>query len=279
MVETILSVMTNFFRARIFGRAFTPPLLECRANVCDVCCNPRCRGDMPRTWKVRGEPATRIATVVVMVALSWFAAVKEQNRSRRADRWSYVIGLRTDLSCVPPADSAGILNILSRLDALSGRSRSCTGNRRWSDRRVMFATLDAGRVCIRSGDVLPDPDSCAAHEETAVEWMRETFAEAELQGSAAIMFIFLDGLSESHTEPWLSLREELARFRKPVVDIHRHSPPHRGDEPLQAARGGPFANLTRVVTGAGEVSGGENVQWMKINVDTRSEEVFSFAPR
>jgi hypothetical protein len=212
---------------------------------------------MPLTWKVRREPATRIATVVVMVAMSWFAAVKEQNRSRRADRWSYVIGLRTDLSCLPLAESAGALNILSRLetaalqndgfsqggdgrcdasydrsrwcfsetkpalDALGGRNRSCTGNRRWSDRRVMFATLDSGRVCTRSGDIPPDPDSCAAHDETAVEWMRETFAEAELQGSAAIMFISLDGL---------------------------------------------------------EVSGGENVQWIKINVDTKSEEVFSFVP-
>ena len=105
------------------------------------------------------------------------------------------------------------------LDPPSGRNRSCTGNRRWSDRRVMFATLDAGRVCNEAATSGPDPDSCAAHEETAVEWMRETFAEAELQGSAAIIFIFLDGFSDSHTELWLSLREELTRFRKPVVDI------------------------------------------------------------
>jgi hypothetical protein len=90
---------------------------------------------------------------------------------------------------------------------------------------------------------------------------------AEFQESAAIMFIFLDGSSDGHTELWFSLREELARFRKPVVDIYRNSPPHQADEPFQTARGA-FANLTSVVTGAGGVSGGEDVQWMKINVDT-----------
>jgi hypothetical protein len=269
---------------------------------------------MPLTWEMR-EPETKIATVVVIGALSWFAAVKEQNHSRRADRGSYVIGLKTDLSCLPLAENAGALNILSRLetatlqndgfshcgdgrcdgashegsqccfseteptlDAPSGRNRSCTGNRRWSDRRVMFATLDAGRVCTKSGDITPDPDLCAAHEETAVDWMRETFAEAELTGSAAIMFIFLDGWSNSHTALWHSLREELASFRRPVVDVYRNSPPHRADEPFHIARGGPFANLISVVTGAGEVSGGENEQWMKINVDTRFAEVFSFVP-
>jgi hypothetical protein len=78
--------------------------------------------------------------------------------------------------------------------------------------------------------------------------MRETFAEAEVQGSAAIMFIFLDGLTDGHTERWLSLREELVRFGRPVVDIYRNS----------------------------TLSEGDNVPWMKITVDTRSAEVFSF---
>jgi hypothetical protein len=109
--------------------------------------------------------------------------------------------------------------------------------------------------------------------------MRETFAEAEFQGTAAIMFIFLDGLSENHTELWLSLREELARFGKPVVDIHRTSPSQRTDEPVHTSRFGAFANLTSVVSGEGEVSGGESVPWMKIYVNTGAAEVFSFVPQ
>jgi hypothetical protein len=232
---------------------------------------------MPLARTIGRETATKIATVSVIVALSWFAAMKERNHPRLADRGSYVIGLRTDLSCVPLPESAGALNILSRLetatlqntpalDAPDDGNRSCTGNRRWSHRRVTFATLDAGRVCAKSGDIAPDWDSCAAHEETAVEWMRETFAEAEVQGSAAIMFIFLDGVTDGHTELWLSLREELVRFGRPVVDIHRSATPHRA-----------FENLTSVATGGGEVSEGNTVPWMKITVDTGSAEVFSFA--
>ena len=67
---------------------------------------------MPLTSTTKGEVATKILTVSVIVALSWFAAAKEHNRSRRADRGSYVIGLRTDLSCSPLPESAGAVNIL-----------------------------------------------------------------------------------------------------------------------------------------------------------------------
>ena len=57
------------------------------------------------------------------------------------------------------------------------------------------------------------------HEETVVEWMRETLGEAELlKDQAAIRFIFRDGSSDSHAELWVSLGEELTRFGKPVVE-------------------------------------------------------------
>ena len=174
---------------------------------------------MPLTWKIRGESAAKVATVAVIVALSWFAAVKEKDRSRRADRGSYAIGLRTDLSC------------LSFLE--SDRSDWCFNEpARWSERGVTIATLDAAHLCTRSGDMTPDLDSCAAHEEAVVQWMQETFAQAELQGSAAIMFILPDGAPDSHTELWLTLREELARFGMPVVDIRATRPRDRTDERL-----------------------------------------------
>lgn len=233
---------------------------------------------MPLTQKTRGELVTRIATAGVIVALSWFAAVKEHNRPRSAGRGSYVFGLRTDLSCLPLPESAGARNILGARCDGDGH-RSGTGNRRWSDRQVMFATLDAGRVCTRGGDIAPDLDSCAAPEETAVEWMRETFAEAEVQGTAAIMFIFLDGWSESHTELWFSLREELASFGKPVVDIYRTSPSHWVEEPVHTARLVTLGNLTSVATGDVAMHEDGSVPWMRIDVDAGSAEVFSFVPR
>lgn len=224
---------------------------------------------MPITSKISGETAARIATVIVIVSLSWFAAVKEKHRSRWADRESYVIGLRTDLSCLTLSGTAGVRSEWCLDDRLS------TENRRWNDRRVTFATLDAGEVCKTGGDLVPDLDSRAAREETAIEWMRETFAEAELQGSEAIVFLFLEDVSESHTELWLSLREELARFRNPVIDIHRNPSPDRADERLHTTHGGPFANLISVVTGAGEVGGREPAQWLTVGVDTRSAGLLS----
>ena len=66
-------------------------------------------------------------------------------------------------------------------------------------------------------------------------------------------------------------------FRKPVAYMHGDSHGYRVDEPLLDAAGRRLENFTRVETfGDNAANGTNDVQWIKVNVDPPSREVFAY---
>ena len=171
-------------------------------------------------------------------------------------------------------------------------------NRRWSAGRVTYATLHVvGSDNNRSGDIAPDPAEWAARDAATNRWMRETFAQAERDRSAAVMLITQANPGFDMADPTRSpardprtfapedgftnflraLREETIAFRGPVVLVHGDSHYFRIDKPLQDAQGRRLENFTRLETqGDNALNGNNDVHWTKVTVDPRSDEVFSF---
>jgi hypothetical protein len=134
--------------------------------------------------------------------------------------------------------------------------------------------------------------------------MRETFEEAE-ESDARAVFLFAqanpgfdesdptraplrdpktlrstDGKGNGFDEFLKTLREETVDFRRPVVLNHGDSHYMRVDKPLLDEQGRRVENFTRVeIPGDNPQNGNNDVQWVKVNVDTRSREVFSFEPQ
>jgi hypothetical protein len=69
-------------------------------------------------------------------------------------------------------------------------------------------------------------------------------------------------------------------FRKPVAFVHGDSHYFRIDKPLLDSLGRRLENFTRVETfGNNSANGNNDVQWVKVTVDARSREVFSYQPQ
>jgi hypothetical protein len=177
----------------------------------------------------------------------------------------------------------------------------CVENRRWSHRGVTYVTLNIQGSCNNLCDTAPDPDEFAARNQANIAWMKETFAEAQARGSAAIMIIAqadpgwdlsdgtraplrnpktlaeTDGQPDGYQEFLVALRDEVIAFRKPVAYVHGDSHYYRVDKPLQDSQGRRLENFTRVETfGDNQGNGNNDVNWIKVTVDPRSREVFSY---
>jgi hypothetical protein len=77
-----------------------------------------------------------------------------------------------------------------------------------------------------------------------------------------------------------ALRDETVAFGKPVVAVHGDSHYFRVDKPLQDAGGRRVQNFTRVETFGNHAENNNNdVQWVKVDVDPNTREVFSFQPQ
>jgi hypothetical protein len=177
----------------------------------------------------------------------------------------------------------------------------CVENRRWTFRGVTFATLNIQGSCNNLCDTAPDLAEYTARNAAVIRWMRETFAVATANGSAAVMLISqanpgwdqsdptraplrnpqtlaqTDGLPDGFQEFLLSLREEVIGFRRPVAYVHGDSHYFRVDKPFQDALGRRLENFTRVETfGNNPANGNNDVQWIKVKIDARTREVFSY---
>jgi hypothetical protein len=126
------------------------------------------------------------------------------------------------------------------------------------------------------------PDEYVARNEADLEWMREAFSRAELDGSSAVMIIMqanpgFDLSPENRTgynDFLTALEEETIAFGKPVVLVHGDTHTHRIDKPMISATSGEeVENFTRV-----ETFGSPNVNWVRATVDTSTPEVFAFQP-
>jgi len=181
--------------------------------------------------------------------------------------------------------------------------QACSENRRWTVGRVTYATIDIQGSCNNLCDTNPDPAEYAARNAASIAWMRETFAAANAMRSVAVMFITqadpgwdktdgtrtslrdpvtlaeTDGLPDGFQAFLVALRTEVIAFRKPVAYIHGDSHYFRIDRPFldSVAPGRRLENFTRVETfGDNAANGNNDVHWLKVFVDPKSREVFSY---
>ena len=185
-----------------------------------------------------------------------------------------------------------------------GSSVPCVENRRWKLGNVIYVTLNVQGSCNNLCDTAPDPAEFAARNAANIAWLNETFDRAEASGAAAIMIIAqadpgwnltdivgggpprnpktlvetdvtpdADGYKEFLT----ALRTRVIGFRKPIVYVHGDSHYQRIDKPFQDEQGRRLENFTRVETfGDNAPNGNNDVNWIKVIVDPRSREVFSY---
>lgn len=115
----------------------------------------------------------------------------------------------------------------------------------------------------------------AAREAAALDWIDETFDEAEAArgGKGAAGVLLLMQAEPTPTPGFQRIRDRIARraaaFGKPVLLAH-------GDEhvyEVEPAYAG-VANLTRL-----ETFGDTATEWLRVTVDPKSREVFSWEPR
>ncbi|MBZ5695788.1 MAG: hypothetical protein LAN36_10575 [Acidobacteriia bacterium] len=178
---------------------------------------------------------------------------------------------------------------------------ACVENRRWTIGGVTYASLNIQGSCNNLCDTAPDPAEYAARNAADIEWMQETFDEAKAYHSAAIMFISqadpgfdatdatrgpvrnpktlaeTDGQPDGFQQFLLAMRDEVIAFEKPVAYVHGDSHYFRVDKPFLNSQGQRLENFTRVETfGDNQGNGNNDVNWLKVFVDARSREVFSY---
>jgi hypothetical protein len=177
-------------------------------------------------------------------------------------------------------------------------------NRRWSVGGVVYATLNVQGSCNNLCDVAPDAAEEAARNAADIQWLDDTFARAKANNAPAVMVIFqadpgwdatdatraptrdpktlaqTDGQPDGFQSFLVALREQAIAFGKPVVAVHGDSHYFRIDKPLLDSTGRRVQNFTRVETfGDHQENNNNDVQWLKVDVDTESRGVFSFQPQ
>ena len=141
----------------------------------------------------------------------------------------------------------------------------------------------------------------AARNAANIKWLQDSFALATAQNALAVMVIsqadpgwdLSDGtraplrdprtLAETDGQPdgfrdfLEALRDQVVAFQKPVAYVHGDSHYHRVDKPLLDSQGRRLENFTRVETfGDNQANGTNDVHWLRVTVDPRTREVFSY---
>ncbi len=186
----------------------------------------------------------------------------------------------------------------------------CVENRRWTYRGVTYATLNIQGSCNNLCDVAPDQAEYNARNQADITWMRDTFKSAIANNSAAVMFIsqgdpgwdLTDGTRAPLRDPktlaetdvdsagvkipdgfqsfLVALRDEVIAFRKPVAYVHGDSHYQRVDKPFLDSQGRRLENFTRVETFGNNAANGLNdVNWVKVLVNPKNKDVFSYQPQ
>jgi hypothetical protein len=152
-------------------------------------------------------------------------------------------------------------------------------NLRWEHQGVVFATVhlvgSRNALAPFPGRRKDDDAASVGRTEAAAAWAREVFAEARAVGAAAVVLAFHanpgleNGSMDSYRlayEPFLTvLREEVERFPGHVLVVHGDEHEYIVDHPLAAK------NVTRM-----QVPGSPLVGWVRVVVDTRARDPFSF---
>jgi hypothetical protein len=179
----------------------------------------------------------------------------------------------------------------------------CSENRRWTFKKVTYATFNVQGSCNNLCDQDPDPAEEAGRTAADIAWLDQTFAEAEADGSVAVMLISQadpgfdttgdqggpkrdprtlaenDGQPDGFHDWLLAVRQQTLDFGRPVVYVHGDSHYFKVDRPLVDATGRRIENFTRVETfGDNQGFGDDEVNWVKVLVDPQSRDVFAFQP-
>jgi hypothetical protein len=177
----------------------------------------------------------------------------------------------------------------------------CVENRRWTVGRVTYATLNIQGSCNNLCDVNPNADEYRYRNAANIRWLKETFAAAKERNSVAVMLISqadpgwdksdgtraplrdpmtlaeTDGQADGYAEFLSALRDEVTAFRKPVAYVHGDSHYFRVDQPFLNSLGQRLENFTRVETFGDNAGNGNNdARWLKVTVDPKSRDVFSY---
>jgi hypothetical protein len=178
----------------------------------------------------------------------------------------------------------------------------CVENRRWIVGKVMYAVLNIQGSCNNLCDDYPDPVEYAARNAADIAWMQSTFQTAKDQGCVAVMFLsqadpgwddtdgtraptrnantLVEDDAQKATDGFhdflVALRTETIAFGKPVAYVHGDSHYFRVDKPLLDSKGNRVTNFTRVETFGDHQPSLGDVNWLKVNVDPSSREVFSY---
>jgi hypothetical protein len=181
---------------------------------------------------------------------------------------------------------------------------ACVENRRWTVKGVTYVTVNVQGSCNNLCDTAPDPAEYAARNAADIAWIRQTFAQAKSNGSAAVMVIGqadpgfdasdatrapvrdpktlveTDGQPDGYHDFLSAFREQVIAFGKPVVYVHGDSHYFRIDKPFLDSQGRRLENFTRVETfGDNQGNGNNDVHWVKALVDPTSRDVFAFQPQ
>jgi hypothetical protein len=179
----------------------------------------------------------------------------------------------------------------------------CVENRRWMVGRVTYVTLNIPGSCNNLCDTAPNAAEYTARNLANLRWLQESFAQARERSSVAVMLISqanpgwdlsdptraplrnprtlaqTDGQPDGFAEFLTALRNEVIAFRRPVAYVHGDSHYFRVDKPFLDAAGRRIENFTRVETfGNSAAFGNNDVHWVKVQVDPRSRDVFSYEP-
>lgn len=162
---------------------------------------------------------------------------------------------------------------------LTRQSAEYPENVRWTYGDVTFIGLNMPGSNNNRGRA---PEEYAARNEANLEWMREGFDKAHIDGSSAIMiaiqanpgFMRPPEKRTGYNDFLATLERETLAFDKPVVLVHGDTHTFRVDKPMiSATTGQRVENLTRV-----ETFGSPDVNWVRATVDTSDPEVFAFRP-
>ena len=151
-------------------------------------------------------------------------------------------------------ESLGRQRIRMQSQADDARYARYVENRRWSRGKVTFATLHLVGSNNNLQPELPSSSEFAARDEANIAWLRKTFEIARARKDVAVVlamqadtFMAEPGPASGFTNWLAALRDEVARWNKPVLLIQGDTHVFRADHPLKDTDGKPMSQLTRVV--------------------------------
>jgi hypothetical protein len=168
-----------------------------------------------------------------------------------------------------------------RTMALDHQSADYPENTRWRMADVVFV----GVHVVGNNDNHADPVESGARDAADRAWLRDSFDLATRTKAVGVMVITQADPSFELVRPadrvagqvdgldWFldALRQETARFAKPVALVHGDGHRYRLDHPLLDATGTPVPNLVRL-----ETFGTPSLSWVEATVDPRDPRVFRF---